>query len=138
MKKLSLILLAMFLGMMAIPAFTQPKETLTKKAAKETKKEIRAERITLRRLNGSNVNVKAKENFVTEFGNIPEVRWNRSNYMDEARFTRNGKPVTAYYDFKGVLVGTTEPQDFCRSSFQGTDRNPFKIQGLYGWPGYLL
>ena len=54
----------------------------------------------------------AKENFVTDFGNIPEVSWNRSNYFDEAMFVKNGKVMTAYYDFGGKLVGTTEPSTF--------------------------
>jgi hypothetical protein len=62
---------------------------------------------TLKKLPGADVSELAKSNFVVDFGNIPNVKWKRDDAYDMAVFTRNGKEMSAFYDFNGKLVGTT-------------------------------
>ncbi len=110
MKRLTLILLAILFG--SVTVFEQAQAKQSKEAKKEARKEARIEKISLRRMNGADVNVVAKNNFITDFGKIPNVQWRRTDYLDEARFTKNGKPIVAYYEFDGKLVGTTEHKTF--------------------------
>jgi hypothetical protein len=112
MKRLSIILLALLFGFTVNTAVARVKNQPKKQADKELKKEAKAERIALRKLNGNDVNVLAKNSFISDFGNIPEVKWHRADYFDEARFIKNGTLTTAYYDFEGTLVGTTQAKTF--------------------------
>jgi hypothetical protein len=82
------------------------------KEVKNSKTETKAERKELRRLNGSNVSELAKTNFISQFGNLPNVEWKRVDTFDEAIFTKNGIKTTAWYDFDANLVGTTNYTSF--------------------------
>ena len=73
----------------------------------ETKKEQKAERTALKKLEGTNVSKFAKDNFRIDFGNAQNVQWKRNGTFDEAEFTMDGKKMTAFYDIEGKLVGTT-------------------------------
>ena len=73
----------------------------------ETKKEQKAGRIALKKLEGTNVSVMSKDNFAKDFGNLPNVQWKRVNTYDEATFMKDGKEMKAFYDFDSKLVGTT-------------------------------
>jgi hypothetical protein len=79
----------------------------TKGELKTEKKELKGERKALRKLEGSTVNVISKNSFYADFGNLPNVKWKRTAYFDEAIFTKDGKEMKAYYDFFGKLVGTS-------------------------------
>ena len=79
---------------------------------KETKQEPKKERVALKNLEGTSVNVNAKNNFAAEFKDASNVQWTRSKNFDEATFTRNNEKVTAYYDYDGNLVGTTTQKKF--------------------------
>ncbi|MDP4223654.1 MAG: hypothetical protein Q8868_10105 [Bacteroidota bacterium] len=61
----------------------------------------------LKKLEGKEINVMAKNSFITAFGNLPNVKWERSANFDEALFMKNGKEMKAYFDYEGKLVGTT-------------------------------
>ena len=98
MKKLAFISLAFLLSMALVQA--QTKST-------ETKKEQKAERTALKKLEGSNVSEISKNNFKVDFGNLPNVQWKRNGTFDEAKFTKDGKEMTSFYDIEGKLVGTT-------------------------------
>jgi hypothetical protein len=111
MKRLFLILTVLF-GISLLPTSAQVKNRPDNKAMKETRKENRAERKELRKLEGRDINVLSKNNFTTSFGDATNVRWKRTDYFDEATFTKDGKVKTAFFDFDGNLVGTTERVTF--------------------------
>ncbi len=68
--------------------------------------------VPLKKLEGKQINVVAKNNFVSQFGNIPNVKWERSANFDEAVFMKDGKEMKAFYDYEGKLVGTTTHVNF--------------------------
>jgi hypothetical protein len=78
----------------------------------ETKKEQKAERLALKKLEGTNVSAMSKNNFAVDFGNIPNVQWKRVGTYDEAAFMKDGKELKAFYDFDSKLVGTTKRVTF--------------------------
>jgi len=80
--------------------------------AQETKKEAKTERKALRKLEGTNVNEMAKTNFITDFGNVPGAVWKRVDTYDQVTFTKDGKKMTAFYDYDANLVGTTSIKKF--------------------------
>lgn len=88
-------------------AIGQPKKSENMQT-KETRKEMKAERVPLKKLEGNKVSQIAKENFIVDFGTIPDVRWQRLGTFDEAIFKKNGKEMIANYDIDGKLVGTTQ------------------------------
>lgn len=79
---------------------------------KTAKTEIKEERKELRKLKGSEVSYQSKQAFAKDFGNIPVTKWARTDYFDEATFTKDGKVMTAYYDANSQLVGTTSHSTF--------------------------
>lgn len=110
MKKI-ILFVAAFLAVTATQAQTQ-QEVAARKDINHLKKEERAERKTLRKLEGHDVSVQSKDQFSVDFGNIPNVHWKRSGYFDEAVFTQKGVKEKAYYDFNSTLVGTVIPKTF--------------------------
>ena len=76
---------------------------------KKEKKEARKE---LRKLNGKIADTRAKEHFATDFSNVTDAQWKRTDYFDEATFTKDGKTMVAYYDHEANLVGTTTGATF--------------------------
>lgn len=94
--------------------------SMASKSGRATKKEARAEKRELRKLESSNiVSVKSKNSFYTDFGNMSDVKWRSSDYYDEAIFTKNGSEMTAFYDFYGDLVGTTQVKTFADVPLKG-------------------
>lgn len=61
----------------------------------------------LKKLEGKEINVAAKNSFVSQFGNIQNVKWERSSNFDEATFVKDGKQMKAFFDYEGKFVGTT-------------------------------
>jgi len=80
--------------------------------ANVTKKELKSERKALRKLEGNNVSQYSKNNFYTEFGNLPNVQWRRDENFDVATFSENGQKMEAFYDSDANLVGTTAIKTF--------------------------
>ncbi len=109
MKKLMVSTMA-FLFAMAAVLGQAPKTAMTQ--TKVTNKEVKAKMAPLKKLEGKTVSSIAKNNFSTDFGSIANVKWVRSLNFDEAAFMKNGKGMTAFYDFDGTLVGTTETKMF--------------------------
>lgn len=83
-----------------------------KKEVKTEKKGIKSERKALHKLEGSQVSERTKNSFYADFGNVPNVKWKRAEFLDEAVFTKDGKEMEAYYDFDSKLVGTTQVKTF--------------------------
>jgi hypothetical protein len=76
------------------------------------KKEMKKERVALKKLEGSNVSVTAKNSFNVDFGKVSNVKWLREGVFDEATFTKDGIVMKAFYDIEGKLVGTTQTKTF--------------------------
>jgi hypothetical protein len=80
--------------------------------AQTTASNQKAERKAAARLDGDKVSSMAKDHFLSDFGNVDNVKWKRGQQFDEATFTKNGQQMTAYYDYQFNLVGTTAPSKF--------------------------
>ena len=78
----------------------------------ETKKEQKAARVPLKKLEGNVVSDEAKKNFILDFSDVKDAQWKRSGTFDEVTFTKDHKQLTAYYDSGGMLVGTTSAREF--------------------------
>ena len=76
------------------------------------KSEKKEERKMLRKLRREEVSQLSKTNFFTDFGNIPVISWEATGFFDEATFSKDGQIVTAFYDDKSMLVGTTVDKEF--------------------------
>ncbi len=75
------------------------------KESKMERKEIREEDRNL----VSDMSINA---FYADFGNIPNVRWEKDNLFDIAIFKKDGKQYKAYYDSSSKLVGTITSKTF--------------------------
>ncbi|WP_315821316.1 hypothetical protein [Paraflavitalea speifideaquila] len=59
-------------------------------------------------MEGKQASYQSKQQFDQDFGMMDNVSWKRTNYFDEATFTKEGHTMTAFYDYQNQLVGTTE------------------------------
>ena len=109
MKRLAILSMTFLLAFAVVQIQAQEPK---KEAKKEAKKEVKNERKALRKLEGNVVSVASKNSFYTDFGDVPDVKWTKAEYLDEARFTKDGKQLTAFYAYDGKLVGTTEVKTF--------------------------
>jgi hypothetical protein len=83
-------------------------QNVSKEKTKDAKKEMKAEKVSLKKLEGTNVNVIAKENFIADFPEAKNVNWKRADFFDRVEFVnKEGKITTAFYDIAGKLVGCT-------------------------------
>jgi hypothetical protein len=63
----------------------------------------------LKKMSGVKVNEIAKNNFKIDFPDADRIEWKRDNVFDRVTFTdKDHKDKTAYYDYDGTLVGTTQ------------------------------
>jgi hypothetical protein len=119
MKKLA-ILSGTFLFIVAVGQGQAQKEDNDKENVKETKSELKTERIALRKLEGKNVGVLAKNNFSKDFSDAKDVQPMRGINFDEFLFTnKDGNRIKAYYDYDGNLVGTTQSKTFADIPLKG-------------------
>jgi len=126
MKKLAFLSLTFLLAISGIRIQAQEKEKTAikeiKKEVKTEKKELKAERKALRKLEGNDVSTISKNSFIVDFGDLPNAKWKKSVYFDEVTFTKEGHTKTAYYDFYGKSVGTTEIKTLADVPVKGQDR----------------
>ncbi len=104
MKKLAFLTLTLLFSVSLVFGQTEKKD---ERKIKETRKELKADRVALRKLEGTEVSASSKENFSADFHNVSNVKWKRNGPFDEASFTQDGKNFKAFYDFDSKLVGTT-------------------------------
>lgn len=92
------------------------------------KKEKKAERKVLRKLEGREASYQSKEQFAQDFDKVSDVEWKRTKFFDEATFTQDGQTMTAFYDYNSKLVGTTQIKAFTDlpASGQKTITNKYK------------
>jgi hypothetical protein len=120
MKKLA-ILSGTFLFIVAL-AQGQAQKT-EKEKVRGTKSEVKTERVALRKLEGTNVSVLAKNNFSKDFSGAKNVQSKRANTFDEFLFTnKDGQEMKAYYDYEGNLVGTTQRKTFADIPIKGQEQ----------------
>jgi hypothetical protein len=73
----------------------------------------KAEKVPLKKLEGSNISPVAKRNFSSDFKDAKNVEWKRIDTYDKASFTgKDGQKMSAFYDIEGKLVGTTMIKTF--------------------------
>lgn len=113
MKKFAILsMIVLFvMAFVQLPAQVVKKEAI-KSEIKNEKKAIKVERKELHKLEGSVVSEMSKKAFSADFGNVPNVKWKRALYLDEAVFTKGGKEMKAYYDYDSKLVGTSSIKTF--------------------------
>ena len=77
-------------------------------ARKGRKTDVRSESI------GTSIimNTIDKVNFIADFGYVPNAQWKRSARYNEVTFLKDRELRTAYYDHKGMLIGTTSERKF--------------------------
>jgi hypothetical protein len=110
MKKLVILSMVFIFAMSAAQAQMQKKD---KEKVKETKKELRAERVALRKLEGNLVSDESKAAFSADFPGAKNVVSERVDTYDEFAFTdKNGQKKKAFYDAESKLVGTTQFKTF--------------------------
>jgi len=73
-----------------------------------TKKHVKK---VLNKLTGTKVSEQSKATFYVQFGNVPNVQWERQDYFDVAMFDKDNKMMKAYFDNDGELVGTSIQTD---------------------------
>ena len=83
-----------------------------KEDLKVDKAELKAYKTELSELEGDNVNYRTKQIFIEDFGNLDDVKWIGKEKFDEAIFTKDGKKLTAFYDFQSNLIGTIQDLSF--------------------------
>jgi len=119
MKKLA-ILSGTFLVIVAVAQGQTQKAD--KEKVNETKKEVKTERVALRKLEGTKVGVLAKNNFSKDFSDAKNVQSKRVDTFDEFQFiNKDGQEMKAYYDYEGNLVGTTQKKAFADIPVKGQE-----------------
>jgi hypothetical protein len=110
MKKLAILSMTFLLTVAVTQGQTQKAD---KEKVKETKKELKTERVALKKLEGTNVSTISRQNFIADFKDAKNVVWKRIDTYDKATFdNKEGQSISAYYDIDGKLVGTTQYKTF--------------------------
>jgi hypothetical protein len=110
MKRLAVLSIAFLFAVTVVQGQSQKTD---KGNTKETKKEMKSDRIALKKLSGNTVNIVATNSFNTDFNGATNVQSKRVETFDEFSFTsKDGQKMKAYYDSDGILVGTTQLMTF--------------------------
>jgi hypothetical protein len=117
MKKLiglsaALFFLAPIINAQSIAASLKSEIKTDKEEMANINKEKKGQRKELRKLKGNEVSYQAKQEFISDFGNIPVASWERLDNFDEADFIKDGQAMSAFYDEDAKLVGTTTNKTF--------------------------
>jgi YD repeat-containing protein len=119
MKKLGIFLMTLVFGLYNVHGQTLKEE---KTQIKETKKELKSERVALRKLEGTIASEQARSNFAFDFSNAKDAQWKRVDTFDEVTFTNaDGQKMTAYYDYDAKLVGTTQTKKLADIPVKGQE-----------------
>jgi hypothetical protein len=125
MKKLAILIMLSVFGLYSVHGQALKEE---KAKIKETKKELKSERVALRKLEGTIVSEKAKSSFAVDFANAKDTQWKRVDTFDEVIFTNaDGQKMRAFYDYGSKLVGTTQAKTFADLPAKGQQ----EIKKLY-------
>jgi len=132
MKKLLLlstaaIILTATVNAQITPASLKSDIKIDKKVVSNIRKEKKEDRTVLRKLKGSEVDPVSKQSFATDFPGVI-AQWERLDNFDEASFVKDGQAMSAFYDWEGKLVGTTQNKTFADlpASAQKSVSNEYK------------
>jgi hypothetical protein len=108
MKKFAILSIALFIvftfGQVNVQASVTDNNKIIKKPKTE---ETTSERPPLRKLDGTTISQDSQTSFYMTIGNVPDIKWIRGTYYDEATYNKDGQDFKAYFDINGALVGTT-------------------------------
>jgi hypothetical protein len=117
MKKLA-ILSGTFLFVVAVAQGQTQKAD--KEKIKETKKELKTERVALKKLEGKKVSDLSISAFNADFRGATNVQSKRIDTFDVFTFTtKDGQSKKAYYDIDNKLVGTAQLKTFADLPVKG-------------------
>lgn len=112
MKKLMVYLTAILM-LISVTLKAQDKNSTAMNAVRSIKKsETKAERKEVRKEERNLVSDRSINAFIGDFGNIPNVSWERGPFFDEALYTKDGILYKAFYDDNSKLVGTISDKTF--------------------------
>jgi hypothetical protein len=86
--------------------------TNEQKTEKSTKASLVKEKRALRKVENDQVSDLTKQNFYSDFGDVPVLKWQHGPIYDVVNFTKDGKSMEAYYEFNKGLIGTITPKVF--------------------------
>ena len=113
MKKLMIYSTVILMVVISTSLKAQDGNRMAMSSMKSVKKtETKAEKKEIRKENRNLVSEESMRTFVSDFGNISGVQWERGRYYDEALFTKDGHQYKAFYDQSSKLVGTTTEKTF--------------------------
>jgi hypothetical protein len=133
MKKLVILSIAFLFSLSLVKGQTREAE---KAQIKETKKELKNERIALKNLEGGVVSEKARNNFRADFPEATNATWKRVKTYDEVLFNKGTRVLTGYYDNDANLVGTTELKTYTDVPIKGRKEIAKQYPGYT--PGQVL
>lgn len=64
----------------------------------------------------------SKEQVYKDFGNVTITEFEKSKLYDEVTFLKDGHTITAFYDDKPMLIGTTERKTFTELPAKAQER----------------
>lgn len=88
------------------------KELSHNSAMNKVKKESKADKKEMQKMDKHDVSVLSKDAFYADFGKVSPVNWKNEDGFDVASFIKDGKEYKAFYDFNSKLVGTTTLKTF--------------------------
>ena len=118
MKKIVILSMTFLFCLSAVQGQTVKTD---KEKVKETKKDLKSERVALKKLEGTMVSDESKTAFYEDFSDAKNVTSKRDDTFDVFTFTNSdGVNLKAFYDIDSKLVGTIQSKQF-------SDLNP-KVQ----------
>ena len=112
MKKLMVYSTAILM-LISFSLKAQDKNTMEMTSMHSIKKsETKAERKEVRKEDRNLVSELSMNAFIDDFGDIPNVAWEKGPSFDEALYTKDGIKYKAFYDESSKLVGTITDKTF--------------------------
>jgi len=113
MKKLIIYPATILMLMFSVTLRAQDKGTTAMTTMRSIKKsETKAERKEIRKEDRNLVSDRSIDAFISDFGNIPNVVWEKEPPFDVAIYHKNGVEHKAFYDYNSKLVGTATNEKF--------------------------
>jgi hypothetical protein len=112
MKKIIISTLAVLLAAATIPSQGRATEVISVNRSGNTMNGPDITGRAAKKPEGMRVSPLSKDQFLADFGSVDNVKWTRSDNMDEATFMNHGIKTTAYYDDASNLIGTTVNKRF--------------------------
>lgn len=113
MKKLIIYPATILMLMFSVTLRAQDKNKTAMTTMRSIKKsETKAERKEIRKEDRNLVSDMSINAFIDDFGNIPNVAWEKESPFDVAIYHKNGVEHKAFYDYNSKLVGTTTDEKF--------------------------